>query len=276
MMSARQADSFGSWLGRVAYVLLPSRRRIAYDNLSRALGNTLSEEQIQEIIKRVFQNIGRTLVEFARFGKIKLEGTRKITVPDGLEHFQKVYEEGKGALVVTAHFGNWELLGSWVAASGFPIDFLVGEQHNKKVDKLLNDFRKEMGVGIIPLRTSLRGAFKSLKANRFAGLVSDQHAPSGGVILDFFGRKASTPKGPAAIAIKVGCPLIPFLLRRERYDRHVVMTGKPIYPPNSGDVEKDIETMTKAYTKFFEDHIRRYPDQWMWTHRRWKVKEEPE
>ena len=271
LLSPRIADAVGAALGSLSYTLLPSRRRIAYENLKKAMGDTLTEQEIQAIIKRVFKNIGRTLVEFARFGKIKLEGTRKITFLDGSEHLQKVHDEGKGGIIVTAHFGNWELLGSWIAASGYPMDFLVGSQHNQKVDNLLNDFRREMGVGIIPLKTSIRGVFKCLRANHFTGLVSDQHAHSGGVTVKFFGRKAATPKGPAAFALKAKCPLIPLLIRRERYDRHVVMAGTPIYPPHSGDDEKDIETMTMAYTKFFEDGIRRYPDQWMWTHRRWKL-----
>ena len=271
LLSPRVADAFGAALGSLAYTLLPSRRRIAYDNLKKAMGDTLTEQEIRAIIKRVFKNIGRTLVEFARFGKIKLEGTRKITFLDGLEYLRRVHDEGKGGIIVTAHFGNWELLGSWVATSGYPMDFLVGSQHNQKVDNLLNDFRREMGVGIIPLKTSIRGVFKCLRANHFTGLVSDQHAHSGGVTVKFFGRKAATPKGPAAFAVKAKCPLIPLLIRRERYDRHVVMAGELIYPPGSGDDEKDIETMTMAYTKFFEDGIRKYPDQWMWTHRRWKL-----
>ncbi len=271
LLSPRMADTFGSALGSLAHALLASRRRIAYDNLKKAMGDTLSEEEIQALIKKVFQNIGRTLVEFARFSKTRLEGTRRITISDGVEYLRKVHDEGRGGLIVTAHFGNWELLGSWIAANGYPMDFLVGAQHNQKVDNLLNDFRREMGVGIIPLKTSIRGVFKSLKANHFAGLVSDQHAHSGSVAIEFFGRKAATPKGPAAFALKAKCPLIPLLIRRERYDRHVLMAGKLIYPPGIGDDEKDIEEMTIAYTKFFEEGIRRYPDQWMWTHRRWKL-----
>ncbi|MFH1373896.1 MAG: lysophospholipid acyltransferase family protein [bacterium] len=271
LMSARAADVFGATLGRLAYILLASRRHIAYDNLRRSLGDTVSPEETQAIVRRVFENIGRTLIEFARFGRIKPAGTRKIVVGDGEEHLQQTRREGRGGLVVTAHFGNWELLGSWVAAAGYPMDFLVGTQHNQKVDRLFNDFRRQMGVGIVSLKTSARGVFKCLRANRIAGLVSDQHASSGGVVVNFLGRPAATPRGPAAFAIRAGCPLLPFLIRRERYDRHVVMAGTPVYPPNSGNEEKDIETMTKAYTKFFEDGIRRYPDQWMWTHRRWKL-----
>ena len=271
LMSPRVADVFGAALGRLVYFLLASRRRIAYDNLRRSLGDAVSPEERRAIVRCVFENIGRTLIEFARFSRIKLAGTRKIVIGDGEEYLQQARREGRGGLVVTAHFGNWELLGSWIASAGYPMDFLVGTQHNQKVDRLFNDFRRQMGVGIVSLKTSARGVFKCLRANRIAGLVSDQHASSGGVVVDFLGRPAATPKGPAAFAIRAGCPLLPFLIRRERYDRHVVMAGVPVYPPQSGDEQKDIEIMTRAYTKFFEDGIRRYPDQWMWTHRRWKL-----
>jgi KDO2-lipid IV(A) lauroyltransferase len=271
-MSPRMADVFGAGLGMLVYRLVPSRRRIAYDNLSKALGDSLSEHELRDIVKKVFQNIGRTLVEFARFGKIKQEGAQRLIVGSGKEYFEKALREGRGAIMVTAHFGNWELLGSWIAAVGFPVDFLVGTQHNRKVDDMFNEFRRQMGVNIIPLKTSIRKIFKSLKANRVAAMVADQHAHSGRLVIDFFGRKAATPKGPAAFAVRAQCPLIPMLMRRERYDRHVIEVGRPIYPPNTGDEEKDIKTMTIAYTRFFEEGIRRYPDQWMWTHRRWKLK----
>ncbi|MEW5994702.1 MAG: hypothetical protein AB1744_09925 [Candidatus Zixiibacteriota bacterium] len=271
LLSARAADRFGAALGSLAYRLWVSRRRVARDNLKQAFGASLTDEQISAISRNVFKNAGRTVVEFARFQRIGREGAKRIIVSDCLDLLQRIHSEGKGAVMLTAHFGNWELLGSWLAAMGFPVDFLVGEQHNKLVDDLLNGFRREMGVGIIPLRTSIRGIFKSLKANRFTGVVADQHAPSGYVVVEFFGRPAAAPKGPAAFAVKAGSPLVPFLMRRERYDRHVVMPGEPIYPPNSGNEDEDIEVMTKAYTEFFEDGIRQYPDQWLWTHRRWKL-----
>ncbi len=271
LLPPRAADSLGCGLGTLAHTVLTSRRRIARDNLKRALGNTVSNREVDLIVKRVFQNLGRTLIEFSRFGRTGLDGARKLIVADNIERIRKVYEEGKGGIIVSAHFGNWELMGVWTATLGYPMDFLIGTQHNQKIDNMLVGFRQDMGVGIIRLSTSARQVFKALKANRFTGLVSDQHSASGGIVLDFFGRPASTPKGPALFAIRAGCPLLPCVLRRESYDRHVVMACDPIYPPNSGDEEADIRSMTEAYTKFFESCIRQYPDQWMWTHRRWKV-----
>ncbi len=274
IMSPGMADFTAARLGGAAYHLVSSRRRIALYNLNRALGDVLTLQQQNEIIHQVFQNIGRTLFEFARFRKMTLEDIRRIVTGPGQEILQKVYAEGKGGIIVTAHFGNWEILGVWAAACGYPMDFLTGTQHNEKVNNLLNGFRREMGVGIISLATSARQVFKALKANHITGLVSDQHSASGGIVLDFMGRPASTPKGPALFALRSGCPLLPFLLRRERYDRHVLIPGVPIYPPTGGDEEANIRDMTVAYTRFFEAQIRKYPEQWMWTHRRWKVPEQ--
>jgi Kdo2-lipid IVA lauroyltransferase/acyltransferase len=271
LLPAPVADFAAARLGGVAYRLVKSRRKIAITNLERAYGDALTPEEREEIVHRVFQNIGRTLFEFARFRRIKLDGIRRLVTGPGQDVLKKVYEEGKGGIIVTAHFGNWEILGAWVAACGYPMDFLTGTQHNEKVNDLLNSFRSEMQVGIISLATSARQVFKALKANRFTGLVSDQHSASGGIVLDFMGRPASTPKGPALFSIRSGAPLLPFLLRRERWDKHVLIQGEPIYPPSSGDEEADIREMTRRYTAFFEAEIRKYPDQWMWTHRRWKV-----
>lgn len=270
-MSHRTADRFGAMLGNIGHALLGSRRRIAFDNLKQAMGDELTDEEIRGIVKRVFQNIGRTLVDFARLGSITHEHILKWVTGDVTANLKEASDRGKGAVIVTAHYGSWELSGGNMIARGFPTDYLVGTQHNQKVDELFNDLRRQIGVGIIPLKTSIRGIFKALKANRMVAIVADQHASSGGVAVEFFGRQAATPKGPAAFAAKAGCPILAFTMRRVRYDKHEVMTCPPIYSPNTGDTEKDIEIMTTTYTKFFEDCIRKYPDQWMWTHRRWKL-----
>ncbi len=270
VLSPSLADAFGASLGSLAHAVLTSRRRIALDNLEWAMGDSLLEEERRQIVRNVFRNTGRTLVEFARIGKTVRAGISEIIVGDGLEYLRQVQSEGKGGIVVTAHFGSWELFGAWVGTLGFPMDFVTGVQHNQKVDRLLTGFRKEIGVDLISIAKGVKGVFKSLRANRLVGLISDQHAPSG-VVVDFFGRRASTPKGPAAFAVRSGAPVLPFVMRRERSDRHVVMAGQPVYPPDTGDTDKDIATVTAAYTKYFESCIRRYPDQWLWTHRRWKV-----
>jgi KDO2-lipid IV(A) lauroyltransferase len=252
--------------------LWSARRKIARENLTLALGHELSREEINKIAYRVFENIGRTTLELARFKQTKLEGVKNICVGINEHLIKEAIDHGRGLMVVTAHFGNWEMLGSWVATLGYPMHFFVAVQHNPYIDKMLVKFRREMGVEIInPSRGGVRAVFKALKNNHIVGIAADQHDPTGNLILDFFGRKATVPKGPAVFAQRAGCPLLPCLLRRERFDRHVVMASGLIYPDRHSDPEVDIERMTREHTSFLEDRIREYPDQWMWTHRRWKI-----
>ena len=271
MLSPKAADRLAVGLGNLVYRLSGSRRDIAYNNLKMALGDDLSDHEIREIVHRVFQNVARSLIEFARFGKVGRDRVRQVFVGDDRGILAKVHAGGKGAILTTAHYGNWELTGSYPALHGYPVDFLVGDQHNEKVDNLVNDFRRQIGVGIISAKTGLRSVFKCLKENRILGISPDQHAPSGRLVMNFFGRPASVAKGAALFAIRANSVILPVVSRRERYDRHVITFADPIYPPDTGDEEADIRTMVETYNRFFEAEIRKYPDQWMWTHRRWKL-----
>ncbi len=269
LMSPKAADRFAAELGSLVYRLYGSRRRIALDNLRQALGSEYSEPELEQIAREVFQSVSRSLIEIARFPVTPREQLDRIVAGPDKAVIDEALARGHGAMVCTAHFGNWEMLGAWFAVQGYPMDLLVGVQHNAKVDRLLNSFRSAMGVGMIPAQTAARQVIRSLRANRLIGIAGDQHTGSG-LPIDFFGRTAQAARGPAMFAVKTGAPLLPFMLRRERYDRHVFMAGDPIYPPANDDSDEAIDDMTRRYHRFLEDHIRRYPSMWMWTHRRWK------
>ena len=269
-LSAGRADSFGTWLGWTAGRLLKSRRRLAFDNIRRGLGDAVSEAQIESIVDDVFRNTGRTLVELARFRKLGAEGVKDLIVPAGLKAMQEARDRGRGAIVATAHFGNWELMGVYPAVYGIPSDTLAIRQHNLKINEMIINLRQSLGVRILEVPANARQVFRSLKENRVVIIAADQHASAGTLVMDFFGRPAAVARGPALFAIRRGCPVIPMLIRRERYDRHVVIAGEAVYSPDSGDEEANVRAMTAAYLKFLEDNIRLYPDQWLWTHNRWK------
>jgi len=271
LLPGRLADWMAFCFGKLSYLVLTSRRRIARSNLQRAFGDSKNPHEIERIIKDVFINIARTTIEFVRQPVMKLEEIPAMFTVEGEESFRQALKKGNGAMLVSGHFGNWEILGGWLVAKGYPIDYLVGEQHNKKVDDLLISFRKSFGVGIIPIGVASRHVIKSLRANRMVAVISDQHAASGGAVVRFFGRPAATPKGPAAFAAKVGSPVIAGCSLRTGYRKHHLTIFPPIYSPNTGDHEKDIFEMTQKYTSYFEEFIRKYPSQWMWTHRRWKL-----
>ena len=263
------ADKFGAALGTLAFHLMNSRRRISNNNIRETIGRSFSNSEIDYLTKKVFQNIGRTLIELAQFEKLGRDGLARIIQGD-TTIIRRVHEAGKGAIILTCHYGNWEMLGGWPAMLGYETDFLVGTQHNPLVDEQLNSFRKNLGVGIISLENSLRGIFKALKANHFVGIAADQHSASG-IKLKFLGKDALHARGPALFSIRTGAAVCPMMLRRESFDRHVVHAAEPIFPQLHNDEEKEIERITRTANDFFEDFIRKYPDQWAWTHRRWKV-----
>ncbi len=270
MLGPKSSALLARLLGRLSYHLLASRREIAKQNLRSTIAADWPDEKVDAVVRGVFNTIAQTLFEVARFPRIGPSGTARLVAPRDMTIFEQL-GRGGGAVWVSAHFGNWELLGCWANSQGYPTDFLIGRQHNQLVDNLLNDMRRSMGVGIIPIDDAPRGVLKSLRAGKFVAIAADQHAPAGSLVMDFLGRKASIARGPAMFAIKANCPLVPVMLRRERYDRHVVMVGDPIYPPKSGDRDADVRTVTRAWCDFLETAIRQYPDQWAWTHRRWKV-----
>jgi len=273
LIPARLADIVAVRLGKLSHLVLPSRRRIAVANLRAAFREEKNEREIANIAKEVFVNIARASIDFARQPVLRRREILDMVYREtGFEYVGEVLKEGHGLVFLTGHFGSWELLGAWICAKGAPTDFLVGQQHNPYVDRLFNDFRRALGVGIIPVGVAARHVIRSLRANRIVAFLGDQHSASGGAIVDFFGRPASTAKGAAAFATKVGCPIILGLLIRERFDRHRAIIMPPIYPPDSGDKDQDIIWMTQQHTSQLESMIRKYPELWMWTHRRWKVR----
>ncbi|MCB2231220.1 lysophospholipid acyltransferase family protein [bacterium] len=271
LLPAPLADQVGAGLGRLTGTILGSRKRIARDNLQRALGDELTDEQIEAVIGDVFANIGRTLFELARFKRLTPAVIDRMIVSSGMDGIDAALAAGRGALVVVPHFGNWELGGAFLASKGYPVDMLVTTQHNSLVDELLTSLRQAAGMGIIRVGRSVKNVFKALKQNRVIAIAADQHAPAAELVTDFFGRPAAAARGPALFAIRSGAPILPFCIRRERFDRHVIMPGPAVLTPDGVDEETAIRQMTEEYLAFFEKCIREYPAQWMWTHRRWKL-----
>jgi len=134
----------------------------------------------------------------------------------------------------------------------------------------MNDYRRTAGIGIIKMGAAAKGIIKALKENRFIAMLSDQDAGSDGTVVEFFNRPASTPKGPAAFALKMDAPIIMAFIIRENNQKQKIIIEKPIFGEKSADKEADIQKLTQAYTRKLEEYIRRYPDHWFWPHRRWK------
>lgn len=268
MIPYHLALAIGSFLGWLAFDILRIRRRVTMINLRNSLGDQRSD--LTRIGRKAYRNFGMSMVEYSLFPALSKEKVLGMVELVGTEHFDEILAKGTGAIVVAGHFGSWELMGAAVSQMGYPVDFLVGEQHNLLVDDMMNDYRKRMGIGIIKMGVAAKGIIKALKNNRFVAMLSDQDAGTDGTVVEFLGRPASTPKGPAAFALKMNAPIIMGFIIRESRGKQKIVLEKPIFGKNTPNKEEDIKNLTQTYTSLLEDYIRKYPDHWFWPHRRWK------
>jgi KDO2-lipid IV(A) lauroyltransferase len=260
---------FGSLLGRITFSVVRLRRRIVVENLKKAFPGR-SDAEIRAIARDTYRNLGMSLVEYARLPVTSAEQMRQRITVEGSEHLDRALELSKGAVLVTGHFGSWELMGARLKSQGYPMSFLVGEQKNKAVDDLMNDLRRSQGIGIIGMGASMRHVLKALKGNQFVAMLSDQDAGSRGVFVDFMGRPASTPFGPASFAVRTGASLIAGFILREDLSRHRVILEAPLVSIAGANEQQESLRLTQQYTSLLEKYVRERPDHWLWLHRRWK------
>jgi len=266
----RVALSFGSFLGWLAFDVFRIRRKVTLINLKNSLNAQTNPKELIKIGRQAYKNIGKSIVEYSLFPALNEVKISKMVEFEGTENFDEALKRGNGAILVAGHFGSWELMGAATRQRGYPVDFLVGEQHNILVDNLMNDYRISMGIGIIKMGAAAKGVIKALKNNRFVAMLSDQDAGDDGTMVNFFNRPASTPKGPAAFALKMDAPIILGFIIRTNKDKQKIIIEKPLFVEKSKDKEDDIRKLTQAYTSILEQYIRKYPDHWFWPHRRWK------
>ena len=267
MLPLSLALSVGSALGDFVFYGVRVRRKIVLKNLRTAFDAEKSEEEIRRIARATYRNLGRILVEVSRFPVLRRQNglTEQVRIahPEVMERMKR---KGKGVVLVSGHFGNWEMLGATVARWG-EFNVLALTQKNRRVDRLLNDYRGSMGVRPIPLGASVKVILQTLNRGEWVGFLSDQDAGQEGMFVDFFGVPSSTPPGPAAVALKRKIPLVMALIVREKGGRHRAVFEQIWDGEEQGQT---VWSLTQAYTKRLESYIRKHPDHWFWLHRRWK------
>jgi len=258
--------------GSLAYWILAKYRNIAVDNLRFAFGNEKTEQELRAIARRVFENLAKNAFELISFQKINKYNIDNIVRIRGKEVIDRALRKGKGAIVITGHFGNWELISATIRLKGYKGAVIGRRIYFDKYDRYLNHLRKLQSVDVIYRDESPRKALKVLKANGIIGILADQDVDSvEGVFVDFLGKKAYTPAGPAALAKASGAELIPIVILRDG-ERHTIVCEEPIGLEDTGDKEKDLIANTEKWSKVLESYIRRYPEHWVWMHRRWKTR----
>ncbi len=263
------AVALGGAIGRALWAL-GVRRKVAKRNFKLCFGDRYSDREANEILKRSYDFFCRSVVEYALLPKL---GDRVLSLVslEGKELLDELAGQGRGAILVTGHFGSWELFGAALAKAGYKIDFLVGTQKNPLVDELMNAVRRSVGIGIIHIGVAARGVLRSLRAGRMVAMLSDQDAGADGVVVKFFGNPASTPRGAAAFAAKTRCPIVAgYIVRNADGFTHRGIVERLLPPKLSGNAEDDIKSLTQFFTDVLERGVRAHPDHYFWAHRRFK------
>jgi KDO2-lipid IV(A) lauroyltransferase len=265
------AEAFGVGAGRLVYRLDARHRRVARENLASAFPGALSEAELSALARAVFENLGRTAVDVARSADVLRDAAHWPV--DGIERLQAARDRGKGVLVLTAHFGPWELLPLMAALRYEPIHVVARPMDNPWLDDFVTALRERGGNRVIKKRDALASILKVLRQGDTVGMLIDQHIDEEqGVIVPFFGRPASTVAAPALLAIRSGAAVLPAVILREGRARYRVRIAEEVPLVRTADLKTDLAVNTARFTAALERLIRERPEQWFWVHRRWKTR----
>jgi Kdo2-lipid IVA lauroyltransferase/acyltransferase len=267
------ARGIGATLGRIALAFTPRLRRAGHRNLQLAFPQKTKAER-QQILRKLYRNLGWLLAEFCQMPRYTPAMTQNFIRYEGLEHYLAARDRGKGVLILTGHLGAWELSSFYHSLSGYPMSIVIRRLDNPLVDNLVNHIRCLHGNQVLHKDDFARGLLASMRRGETVGILMDTNmTPPQGAFVDFFGHLACTGSGLARVASKTGAEVVPgFLLWEEETRKYVLRFGPPLTLSASNDPEADAIANTALFTRVIEDYIRRYPDQWLWVHRRWKTR----
>jgi Kdo2-lipid IVA lauroyltransferase/acyltransferase len=273
MLSRPFALRIGQAVGRLAQLLLPHLRRTAEINLRLAFPE-LEQRELERIKRGVFSNLGRLLGEISQFRRYNRDNISSIVNYDGLENFLEARARGRGVILLTGHIGAWELSVYAHSIYGYPMSFLARRVDNPLVERLAENYRARSGNRSIDKTRSAREVIKTLKSGGVVGILADLNSSrEEGVFCDFFGVQACTTSGIATLALRTGAVVLPgYLIWDDEAMIHRLHFEKPLETIDTGDQKEDVIANTAQYAKALESIIRRYPDQWLWIHRRWRTR----
>jgi len=267
----------GAALGVVAWWVLPNLRRTGMRNLELAYPEMPAADRTR-LLRQLYRYLGWQLGEFCQMRRYTRENTRELIRYEGLENYLAARDRGQGVLIVTGHLGGWELSSFWHSLMGYPMAMVIRRLDNARVDRLVNDIRCMHGNRVLHKDDFARGLLAAMRHGETVGILMDTNmTPPQGVFVPFFGVMACTASGLARVALRTGAAVLPgFLVWDAGEGKYVLQFGREIPVVASGDDERDIVENTARFTGAIEEFIRRYPEQWLWIHRRWKTRPEGE
>jgi Kdo2-lipid IVA lauroyltransferase/acyltransferase len=271
------ARAKGISLAWTVYLLHPRLRRVGMRNLAMALPEKNRRERAR-ILRGVFTSLGRQLAEVCLFPKYTRENVSKVVVYDGFENFERAFAGGKGVLFLTAHLGGWEISSFAHSLYGHPLHIVMRSLDNSYLDGLMRRYRTMHGNTTVDKDDFVRGLLSAMKAGETVGILMDTNmTPPQGVFVNFFGIPACTASGMARIALRTDAAVVPaFTIWDSVLRKYRLRFDPAVKLVRTGNDEEDVVANTALFTKIIEDYVRRYPDQWLWVHRRWKTRPEGE
>lgn len=272
LLPRKTALNLGVLLADLLFWFPSSEKTKTLENLSIAFGKEKSSAEILKICHNCFRNLGKGLMEFLQFPRLTSENLGRLVTFDGRQNIDDALKMGKGVIILTAHFNNWELLAASLALSGYDVSYIARAVRSPRLDALVTQNRESKGIRCLFRGASIKSALKCLRRNELLGILSDIDTKVDGVFVDFFGRSAFTPRGPVSIALRTGAVLVPTFLVRQKDDTHKIVAEKALDLKVTGNPDEDIRLNTARFTKIIESYIRKYPEQWIWMHQRWKTR----
>lgn len=269
------ARAKGICLGLLVYLLYGHLRRVGMRNLTLAFPEMKQRER-RRILRGTYISLGRQLAEVCLFPRYTRENVNQIVVYEGFENFERAFAKGKGVLFLTAHLGAWELSAFAHSLQGHPLAIVMRSLDNPQVDHLIQSYRTMHGNRTMDKDDFVRGLLAAMRNGETVGILMDTNmTPPQGVFVDFFGIPACTASGLARIALRTNAAVVPgFTVWDAKLRKYILRFDPAVELVHTGDDQADIVANTSKFTKVIEDYIRRYPDQWLWVHRRWKTRPE--
>ena len=271
------ARGFAIGLAQIIYLLHGRLRRVGMRNLELAFPEKSRAERAR-ILRGEFTSLGRQLAELCHFPGYTLENVEQVVIYDGLENYERAFARKKGVLFLTAHFGGWELSAFTHSLHGHWMHVVMRPMDNAYLDRTIRRYRTMHGNKTVDKDDFVRGLLAAMKAGEVVGILMDTNmTPPQGSFVDFFGIPACTASGLARIALRTDAAVVPtFTIWDAALGKYRLRFDPALELLRTGDQEADIVANTQMFTKVIEDYVRKYPEQWLWVHRRWKTRPEGE
>jgi len=268
-------DYLSDKLGNLAYFILWKFRQSILENLNRAFGKKKTSKEIEKIAKIVATNLFREFFVLIKSINFSSELWKERITIEGKENLDHALSLGRGVIGLSAHLGNFAILGGRLANEGYNLKTIIKDPTDPGMAAIFKDIRDRQGQKSIPaepVKVCLRETLMSLRRNEIVLFVADENRSPrrGGIFVDFFGSPAATVTGPAVLTLRTNAPIVPLFIIRQQNGRYKIRIDPAIDLERSGNNKEDIISFTAKFTKIIETYVSQYPDQWMWINERWR------